>query len=194
MAARQSSAVFGEHICVEVDSLFIVHLPSVVFMFENTAHPRGLQCTALNYILASSDCSECKQFSEYKQRIEHEHSEQMNAAKCIAEFFWRHQQLILALCRVSWQLSGNLGLGRGSDSISQLFLLLYFSAVFSIVFLSCISQLHFSKLTVCWRLSGDRGLGGGTDSINMGAQYLHILTAPHHPNPHQHQHQYRHQH
>ena len=83
LAARQSSAVFGEHICVEVDSLFIVHLPSVVFMFENTAHPRGLQCTALNYILASSDCSECKQFSEYKQRSEQEHSVvQMNAAKC----------------------------------------------------------------------------------------------------------------
>ena len=125
LAARQSSAVFGEHICVEVDSLFIVHLPSVVFMFENTAHPRGLQCTALNYILASSDCSECKQFSEYKQRIEHVHSEQMNAAKCIAEYFWRHQQLILALFTVRWRLSGNPDLGEGSDSISNLYLLLW---------------------------------------------------------------------
>ena len=47
---RQSSAVFGEHICVEVDSLFIVHLPSVVFMFENTAYPTGMQCTAVQCV------------------------------------------------------------------------------------------------------------------------------------------------
>ena len=73
MAPRQSWEVFGElHICVEVDSLFIVRLPSgdlpsVVFMFENTAYPTGLQCTALNYISVSSDCGECNQFDECNQ-------------------------------------------------------------------------------------------------------------------------------
>ena len=64
LAPRQSGEVFGEHICVEVDSLFIVclptaDLPGVVFMFENTAYPTGLQCSAVNYILASSDFGEC---------------------------------------------------------------------------------------------------------------------------------------